>query len=220
MISRTFFIVAIALIVVVIRINNLGTVFRSINTLVHELGHAFMGLLCGGKVSEIKLNENASGSCTSATKGKLKPFLVSIAGYLCSALMGWLLFYTCDKVYRGYVFYYFAIVGVIALIFWIRNTYGIIWTICFVCLNVGIILYPKAFNQYSAYIIVVYALLITIDNIIACCTLFYLSITEHKKAGDATILAKITHLPAFIWAIAFCAAAFWSGYQSWLLMWH
>ncbi|MFA6200591.1 MAG: M50 family metallopeptidase [Bacteroidales bacterium] len=215
--TKIFLIVAIAFILMVIRIKNVGIAFRSINTLIHELSHAIMALLTGGDVTEIKLNDNASGSCTTKSKGKFKTFLVSSAGYISSALFSLLLFYSLGKEWNQYFFYLFLSISVIALIFWIRNAYGIIWTLTFASLNFALILIPYAIPKYSNHILLIFGLLIAIDNLLACLTLLYISIVTPKKAGDATNIAKTTKIPAFFWSLLFLAITLYIGYKSYLL---
>lgn len=201
----------------VIRIKHIGIAFRSINTLIHELSHALMALLTGGKVTEIKLNDNASGSCTTKLKGKFRTFLVSSAGYTFSAIFSLFLFYSLGKEWNQYFFYFFLFISIIALIFWIRNTYGIIWTLIFASFNFALILIPNIIPKYSNHILLIFGLLIAIDNFLACLTLLYISIVTPKKAGDATNIAKTTKIPAFFWSILFLAITLYFGYQSYLL---
>lgn len=215
--SKTFIIIAITIIILVIRINNIGIAFRSINTLIHELSHAIMAILTKGKVTEIKLNDNASGSCTTKSKGKFKTFLVSSAGYIFSALFSYLLFYSIGEEWNKYFFYFFLAISVISLIFWIRNAYGIIWTLAFASINFALILIPNAIHNYSNYILLIFGLLIAIDNLIACLTIVYISIITPKKAGDATNIAKTTKIPAFIWSLLFLAFSVFIIYKSYLL---
>ncbi len=215
--SKIFIILSIVLILLVIRIKNIGVAFRSINTLIHELSHAFMAIITGGGVSEIKLNDNASGSCTTKTKGGFRTLLVSSSGYIFSALFSYLLFYSLGKSWNQYLFYFFIAISVIALILWIRNLYGILWTLIFASLNLAIILIPTAIPQYSNHILLVIGLIISIDNFLATLTLTHISITEPKKAGDAANIAKSTKIPAVFWALIFLAFSIYTGYKSYLI---
>ncbi|MCK9163444.1 MAG: M50 family metallopeptidase [Bacteroidales bacterium] len=214
--SKTFVIIAIILIIMVIRIKNIGIAFRSINTLIHEISHAIMAILMGGSVTEIKLNDNASGSCTTKSKGKFKTFLVSSSGYIFSSLFSYLLFISLGKDWNQYFFYFFLSISVFALIFWIRNTYGIIWTLTFASINLSLILLPTTILNFSNHILLVFGLLIAIDNLLACLSLVYISVSTPKKAGDATNIAKTTKTPAFIWAILFLGFSTFIGYKSYL----
>lgn len=215
--SKLFLIIAIVLIILIIRIKNIGIAFRSINTLIHELSHAIMAIFTGGSVSEIKLNDNASGSCTTKSKGKFKTFLVSSSGYISSALFSYLIFFSLGKRWNEYFFYFFLVISVIALIFWIRNAYGIIWALAFASINLGLILVPNATANYGNYILLVFGLMIAIDNFLACLTLLYISVSSPKKAGDATNIAKTTKIPAFFWSLIFLAITLFIGYKSYLL---
>lgn len=215
--DKIFIIVSLILIFLVIRIKNIGVAFRSINTLIHELSHAFMALLTGGHVSEIKLNDNASGSCTTKSKGKFNVFLVSSAGYIFSALFSYLLFYSLGKSWNYYFFYFFLGISIIALIFWIRNLYGILWTLTFASINIALILIPNSINNFSNHVLMVFGFIIAIDNFLATLWLCYISITQSKKAGDATNIAKTTKIPAIFWALIFLSISILIGYKSYII---
>lgn len=216
--TKTFLFIAIILIIILIRTKNVGIAFRSINTLIHEISHAIMALITGGEVKEIKLNDNATGSCKTKSRGKLKTFLVSSAGYISSALFSYLLFISLGKSWNHYFFYFFLSISIFALVFWIRNTYGIIWTLAFASINLGLIILPNTIQIYSNHVLLVFGLLIGIDNILACITLVYISITNPKKAGDASNLAKTTKIPALIWALIFLGFSLFILYKSYLLL--
>lgn len=215
--DKIFIIVSLVVIILTIRIKNIGTGLRSINTLIHELSHAFMAIVTGGQVTEIKLNENASGSCTTKSNSGFKGFLVSFAGYTFSALFSYLLFFSIGKSWSYYFFYIFTAASALAIIFWIRNLYGIIWTLIFISLNLAIILIPFAMPKYTNHIIFVLGAIIAIDNFLATTSLLTRAFKEPKKAGDATNLAKATRIPAIFWALLFLAVSVFVGYKSYLI---
>lgn len=212
--SKIFLYIVIALIIIISRFETIGVVFRSLNTLIHELGHAIIAIILGGKVGKIKLNDNASGSCSTSSKGSFKSFLIASAGYLFCAIFSYFIFYSIGKTWNQYIFWAFLIISCISLIFWIRNTYGIIWTIAFASINFGLILIPNAIINYSNYILLILGLLIGLENIFGCLILLKISIFDSKKAGDATNMAKLTKIPAFVWASGFLAFSIWMSYIS------
>ena len=48
--------------------------------------------------------------------------------------------------------------------------------------------------------------------------LFYLSIRTPQSAGDATNLAKLTHVPAFIWSLFFMGYVAFVIYQIYVMI--
>lgn len=213
-ISKTFFIIVLIIIIIFLRLEKIGVVLRSLNTLIHELSHGFVALILGGRVGKILLNDNASGSCSTTVKGSFKSFLISISGYTLSALFSYSLFLLIDKSFSKYVFYFLLAISIISLIFWIRNNYGIIWTIVFIGINFSIIMIPKFLNSYSNYILLIYGLIICIENLFNTAILVKIAILNPKKAGDATNIAKITKIPSLIWAIGFLSFSLYFAYLS------
>ena len=61
-ISKWFIILVPVIVVSIIRLKPIDIVFRSLNTLIHELSHAIIALVLGEKVKQIKINEDFSGS--------------------------------------------------------------------------------------------------------------------------------------------------------------
>ncbi|MDR0971788.1 MAG: M50 family metallopeptidase [Bacteroidales bacterium] len=216
--NNIYTIIIIALVILIIRTRKLGIVFRSINTLIHEFSHAIIAILTGGSVLNIKLNENASGECVSKSKTKTKQFFVSLAGYPLSALFSYFLFYSIGKGWQEYIFYFFIVISIVTLIFWIRNTYGTIWILCFLVLNLCIVFIPSFINIIGNYVLILFGVIIAIDNLLGCFTLLYISITNHKKAGDATNLRKLTHIPAFFWALFFTLFSLYLIYLSYFIL--
>jgi len=181
------------------RIPVLGKYFRSVNTLVHEAGHAFATLLLSGEVIAVNLFADTSGTTVTKAKGKFPQALIALAGYPVSALTGWLCLFL---IYRGLYLYILFILTSIALIIMIlslRNAYGLFWAATFVVLNLLLIYFNNKTLIYT--LATFYSVIIFADAIISSSVLFVLAIKQPKKAGDATNLQKITKVPAAIWAI-------------------
>ena len=52
-----------------------------------------------------------------------------------------------------------------------------------------------------------YAVFIAVDAVFSALTILFLSVKQKDKAGDATLLKKITGVPALIWGLLFAAIA-------------
>lgn len=189
--------------IIVPRIPVVGKFFNVINTALHEFGHAFVALLLDGDVKKIDLNHDASGTTTTSLKGKFASFLCALAGYPCAISVAWLSVYLIQQgAVQG------LIIGLSALFFlmlllWIRNLYGIIWVILFIGVNVGLIYLGNPL--YLRYAAVFYTVMMVTESVYSVLVIFYLSVRTPQAAGDATTLAKLSHIPAFIWSLIFMA---------------
>jgi hypothetical protein len=193
------------------RIPVLGKYFRSVNTLVHEAGHAFVTLLLSGEVIAVNLFADTSGTTVTKAKSKFAQAIIALAGYPVSALTGWL---CLSLLFHGYYLYILFILTSIALIIMIlslRNMYGLFWAGTFVVLNLLMIYFNNKTLIYS--FAAFYSVIIFTDAIISSIVLLVLSLKQSKKAGDATNLQKITKVPAAIWAILMLA---FTLFISWL----
>ena len=181
------------------RIPVLGKYFRSVNTLVHEAGHAFATLLLSGEVIAVNLFADTSGTTVTKAKGKFPQALIALAGYPVSALTGWLCMFLLYKGHYLYILFILTSIALIIMILSLRNAYGLFWAGTFVVLNLLLIY----FNNWPLIQIfaIFYSVIIFTDAIISSLVLFVLSIKQPKKAGDASNLQKITKIPAAVWAI-------------------
>jgi hypothetical protein len=91
------------------------------------------------------------------------------------------------------------------LFLWIRNIYGAIWIIAF-CTGTGYLIYLNN-AQYFQIVALLYAVFIAVDAVFSALIVFFYSIKQKDKAGDATLLKKITGVPAFIWGLFFAGMA-------------
>jgi len=197
------------------RLPHVGKYVRLLNTMVHETGHALVALLTGGRVQRIDLFSNTGGLATTLHRGTLSSVLTTLAGYpfasAFSVLCVWLV-----KVYPP------AVVGLILMaflainaIFWVRNFMGWIWVILVLgILSTVIWVYPSAFSYVSLAI----AIILWVDSLGSALYITYLSITNPRNAGDTSILAKATWIPALVWGVVFGSFAVTCFYQC-VLLW-
>lgn len=185
------------------RIPVLGKYFRSVNTLVHETGHAFATLLLSGELISVNLFADTSGTTVTKAKGRFAQALIAIAGYPVSALTAWLCLFLLHKGYHLYILFLLTSIALIIMIISLRNAYGLFWAGTFVVLNLLLIYYNNKtlINAFATF----YSVIIFTDAIISSVVVFVLSIKQPKKAGDATNLQKITGFPASLWALILLA---------------
>lgn len=190
------------LMIVILRINKIGTVFRVYNTLFHELGHGIMSLVTAGNVHSIELFSNAGGVAVTSNKTWFSKFLVSIAGYPFAAVMGWLMLTQLNNYNQLYLVY--AILGIytLTLFLWVRNKYGIIWLLSNMLL-VGLAIYFEQSHWAQVYFFIVGSF-IMLESIWSCLVILYISAENPHEAGDAKNLRDLAFLPAIVWSLIFC----------------
>jgi hypothetical protein len=193
------------------RVPVIGKFFNIINTAIHEFGHAIVALIMQGKVHKIELMRDTSGSTVTQCPTLVGNILVSLAGYPFAAFAGWFLCYLNEVGYQQGLILGLSLLMVVMLIFWIRNWYGLIWIVLFCALN-GWLIY-NGNTQYINIAALFYATVVMIEAISSSVILFFLCIKDNNAAGDATNLAKFTHIPAFIWALLFLAFSCWMGFK-------
>jgi hypothetical protein len=193
------------------RVPVVGKFLNIINTAIHEFGHAIVALIMQGKVHKIELMRDTSGTTVTQCPSLAGNILVSLAGYPFAAFAGWFLCYLNEVGYQQGLILGLSLLMVVMLIFWIRNWYGLIWIVLFSALN-GWLLYTGN-TQYINIAALFYATVVMIEAVSSSVILLFLSIKDSNSAGDATNLAKFTHVPAFIWALLFLAFSCWMGYK-------
>lgn len=198
------------------RIPLVGKFFNVINTALHEFGHALMALITGGSVDKIELFNDTSGTTTTRSDSKFGAFLVSLAGYPFAASVAWLAFYLIGQGAEKGLVIGLSVLFVLMLLFWIRNWYGVIWVLLFCAVNGVLLYYGNASHLHYAALF--YAAVILAESISSSVTIVVLALRDGNKAGDATNLAKLAHLPAFLWALLFLAYTGWVSYQVALML--
>ncbi len=194
------------------RIPVLGKYFRSVNTLVHEAGHAFATLALSGEVIAVNLFADTSGTTVTKAKGKFSQALIALAGYPASALTGWLCLSLLHHGYYLYILFILTSITLLIMILSLRNMYGLFWAGTFVVLNLLFIYFNNKSALYTAAVF--YSVIIYTDAVISSCVLLILAIRQPKKAGDATNLQKFTKIPAAFWAIVLLAFTLFISYIS------
>jgi hypothetical protein len=194
------------------RIPLIGKYFRSVNTMIHEAGHAFMTLLVSGEVIAINLFADTSGNTVTKAKNRFLQILIAISGYPVSAATGLLFLFLCSKGYHLHILFTLVSITLLLMVLSIRNSYGMFWAGTFTLINLLLIYFNNA-----SWIIVAstfFSLIILVDSVLSSLVLFVISIKTPKKAGDASNLEKFTRIPAVVWSILLLAFSGYMGYLS------
>lgn len=201
----------LVLTLMLLRIPGLNNYLRTVNTLLHESGHAMVAILLSGEAIEIKLNSNTSGSAFTKTGSKLKAFLVSFAGYPLAAMGSLGLMALCYHQDYRVGFLILISISIINLIVFVRNTYGIFWLVSF-----SILLFITNWYLPAAVALILFhfiGLIAFIEGITSTFTVVVSGISHTKKAGDITSMEKFSGIPAFFWSILMAITV---GYISWI----
>ncbi|MDR1005462.1 MAG: M50 family metallopeptidase [Bacteroidales bacterium] len=199
--------------ILVLRIKKINIAFRTINTLFHELSHACIAIFLQSQVKQIKLNNNASGNCAIQPKSRLVNIIILLAGYSFCGILPYVIFFLISKDFEFPLLCLIIALSALALIRWIKNRFGRIWTSIFIILNLTFAFVP-ALDDWQKYLLALYAILIGLDNFFSCLTLIKLAYKSPKAAGDATLLKKNTSIPAIIWALGFLAISIFCLYKT------
>jgi hypothetical protein len=162
--------------------------------LFHEISHGIISILTGGKIAEIQIYSNLSGSCI--TVGGVE-FLIASAGYLGSLIFGSVLFLSAYDHKKS--LWSTTIISIILILFaisYITSTAGIIASfVLAIILFISPRYLPKSAHSYIMKILGLVSCLYVLVDIKSDL------LTLEQRQSDANILQAITGIPAFAWAI-------------------
>jgi len=208
--TNLLFYLLMAASILVSRIPYVGKYLRVVHTLVHESGHGIMAMLTSGNVQSIELFASTEGKATTTSSNAFSRFLQALAGYPATSLTAWMFFFWIQTEQTALPLFVILGIGLICLILFIRNIYGIFWLLSFCALLIFIVYRQVKTEEYIAAVII--SSLILIDSFIYPFHLLYISINNPAQAGDAKNLKDMTHIPAFFWA---CIFVLFSGFMTW-----
>lgn len=169
---------------------------RHLLTIVHESAHAVVAVLCGRRLSGIRLHSDTSGLTVSVGKPR-GPGMVAtaFAGYVGPAVLGlasaWVLG-------RGYAvgLLWALLLCLVLLVVQIRNWYGLLTVLVTAAALVAITWWGSPDVQVAvAYAVTWYLLLGAPRAVLE----MHSSRRRGSRTSDADVLARITPLPAGVW---------------------
>jgi len=186
---------------ILIRIPYVGVFLRTVNTLIHETGHALAAILVSGRVIRINIFNDTSGTTLTQAKSKASNFFVAIAGYPFSSLAALSMFFMIFHGFDELALYILLGIAISALILFVRNRQGIVWLIFFILITGSILLVNhKAIILFTA---IAYSTILLADSVSSVFQLLIINIKKPKQAGDSSNLQKLTKIPSIIWSIIF-----------------
>ena len=199
------FYVILALSVIMVRIPVIGKYFRLVATMIHESAHAFTAFILSGEIISVNLFSDASGTTVTKSKNKTSQALVAFAGYPLTSLTALLLLYLLHNGFEKYVLFILVSITMLLIVMYIRNTFGLIWSISFFILNISLLYFDNMLINY--YFNTLYSTSLLAESFLSTLVLLRLSYSSSKKAGDASNLMKITGIPAILWSLLFVVIA-------------
>ncbi|MBX7182039.1 MAG: M50 family metallopeptidase [Bacteroidia bacterium] len=193
--------------VILIRLPIVGVFFRAWCTLIHEVSHALAALVLSQEVKHIHLEKDLSGTAFVGGGNKLSNTLIALVGYLGASSIGfaWSLLLIKGK-FSYFPFFLFPI-GVVSLLFWIRNSFGILWILGQLAVLGGLYFYSQPVLLTLFCGIVTWSLVG--EAFYSNWIILKLSYSNPKQAGDSTLLHKFTSIPSLFWGILFFTFGFY-----------
>ncbi|SFM25046.1 Peptidase M50B-like [Paenibacillus sp. 1_12] len=181
--------------------------FRSLDTMIHEFGHAIVTLALSGKVMFIELNADHSGVTYSSVTNSWSLLPIALAGYTAASLFAVLLFKMQSYGKQQLGLQIMTLLALISLLLFVRNGYGMIWSIGFIALNVVMLFVVPRWLRDGYYLLL--AFLTLEESVMGPITLVIYAINNPASAGDAANLGTLTWIPAIVWAILFTLFSLW-----------
>ena len=106
-----------------------GRALAQVVTLVHELGHAVVGLLVGGRVQRVSISLDASGETLTLMGGRfprVRLTMFTLAGYPAPAVVGLGAAFAVSTEDHRLFLLLAAVLVAAALVLWVRNLWGIV----------------------------------------------------------------------------------------------
>jgi hypothetical protein len=162
------------------------------SVIAHEGAHAIAGRSMGRKVASVKLGSDATGETVTLGPDKgLGRIFTSFAGYLGPSFFGLSVAALISLGYTGAVLW-FALFLLTAILFRVRNFFGVASVLANGALIVLVLSYGSAKLQVTAAHVLSWFLLLSGVVIV---------LVHGTNAGDAANLRRITHLPRFLWFV-------------------
>lgn len=211
--SFTKFFISSVIVFILIQVPIIGRYFSVLNTLIHEVGHALMAILTGGRANKIELYMNSEGVAHHQSRFWIGRVLTSLAGYLASSLTALLFVKLIYKERFDIILIILTALFLVSLAFWVRNLYGLIWQISFSAIFIGLLwLNIEPLTQFIVYTLTA---IIFVESLTTSFDIMKLGFKKPNDAGDATSLARSTLvIPAQAWGVVFFVSCLTIGYYS------
>jgi hypothetical protein len=189
----------------------LFTPINQFTTMVHELGHAFVCILTGGHVTGLTIvGDGAGHGGLTYYRGGIQ-FFTAQAGYLGTAVFGCLLIFLGQ--YPRFSKLLLAAIGVaiglcsltlVGMNIFVTGFQGFFSLIWGGALAFALCWLARKLDSRSANLVVLFLAVQTALNSLSAVFLLvqvYFGVLQSNAWSDASIMEKITHIPAFFWGL-------------------
>ncbi|MEW4368359.1 M50 family metallopeptidase [Paenibacillus kandeliae] len=191
---------------VLTRLIPFSSLFRNLDTMIHEFSHAMVTLLTSGRVNRIELNADHSGVTYSMITSAWSGLPIGLAGYMGSSLFVVWMFYLYHKRQQRIGIIVTAIIALIMLVLYVHQGFGVVWLIGFVVVSILMLISPEWLR--NGYFLLIMFLTLE-ESVVSALTILLLSVTSPSAAGDAAGLAHQFWLPAVVWGVWFAVFSLW-----------
>ena len=169
--------------------------------MVHEGGHVIMALLLQEKPRSVSLFQDTSGVAMVESTAKWKSLLVALAGYPLPPLTAWLFFELLQRNHAVVCIWSVSILTGLFLLFYIRNLFGILWSLSFMTLHIFPLYRKEMF--WIDILAQIDTFVLFVESLLSCLILVYIALHAPKQAGDAYNISRITRIPSLLIAFLF-----------------
>lgn len=177
---------------------------RHLDTALHEGGHALFAWAHGWSVRRVHIERDGGGftEYRAGPQGWLAAFLVSAAGYLSPPVAG---LAAASLLAAGNVsaVLILAVLALAVLLLVVENRFGIAVVLVSAAGLVGLERYARWAGLWAAYFLTWFLLLSGVKSVM----ILHRARRFGVRSSDADHLASLTHLPAFLWVLAFGAVS-------------
>lgn len=181
-------------------------VVRHAVTLVHEMGHAIVGLITGGHVSGIILRKDSSGVTTTAhavSGSGIQRLFTTLAGYPAPTFFGTAAIAAAASGYGRSGWWGLLLMGVLCLAF-SRSIFTVISAFAFSLVPAVFLLWINN-NSVSSFALLVLGGILVFGTINTLLDLTWLTSKKKDKGSDAFSLAEQTGISRWVWVAAMWA---------------
>lgn len=171
---------------------------RHLVTLVHEGGHALAALLTGRRLNRITLHSDTSGLTVSSGKPTGPGMAVTAAaGYTAPAIVG-LILAALIGINKPGLALSAALIVLALMLLHIRNWFGLLVIVIAGAFTAILVVLPNSTAQQAAALLLAWFLLLAAPRPVL--EMWAQRRRTRSRSSDADILARVTHLPAIVWA--------------------